>query len=282
MTMTAAPAGRRSTAMQRDAMMDIPATDTDLLLVAEEEEAVDSWGDRLLKLQRFALICAHVLAALSLLAVLLWISALGGLSWKEGEMKQVFNWHPLLMITAFSFMTVASLSFRFRHENRSLLKIAHGMAWTVAILCAIIALIAVFKSHNDPSGYIANLYSLHSWIGCAVIGLYLSQFCMGVLTFAWPLMSPKTRILQIHKFLGPFIYNCVAITILLGVQEKEGFVGCSYPVTEADTFPMKHFFDIPSACRISHALGILVLGITLCTNLALHDFRKETVGQHNL
>jgi cytochrome b-561 len=275
-------AARRSAALQREAMMDIPATDTDPLLVVEEEETVDSWGDRLLKFQRIALICAHVLAALSLLAVLLWISALGGLSWKEGEMKQVFNWHPLLMITAFSFMTVASLSFRFRHENRSLLKWTHGMAWTVAILCAMIALIAVFKSHNDPSGYIANLYSLHSWIGCAVIGLYISQLSVGVFTFAWPVMSPKTRILQIHKFFGPFIYNCVAITILLGIQEKEGFVGCAYPVRQADTFPIKHFLDIPSVCRISHALGILVLGITLCTNLALHDFGKEMVDQHML
>ena len=276
--MTAA-AARRS-ALLKESIMNSP-TDSDPLLVVEEEETADSGGDHLLKFQSFALWSAHILSALSVLVVLLWISALGGLSWQEGKMKPVFNWHPLLMITAFSFMTVASLSFRFRNENRSIKKWMHGMAWTVAALCAIVALFAVFRSHNDPAGYIANLYSLHSWIGCAVIGLYISQFVMGVLTFAWPVMSPKARILKVHKFLGPFIYNCVAITILLGIQEKEGFVGCAYSVSQADTFPMKHFFDIPSVCRTSHALGILVLGITLSTNLALHDFGKET-GQHVL
>ena len=67
----------------------------------------------LASIQQVANLVAHSLALLSLLVVSRWVSQLGGLSWKEGESKQVFNWHPLLMIVAFNFMTVATLSFRF-------------------------------------------------------------------------------------------------------------------------------------------------------------------------
>ena len=225
---------------------------------------------------------AHILAFSSVVLVTLWISNLGGLSWKPGEAKQVFNWHPLLMIAAFAFMTVAALSFRFPYNvgNRAMRKFLHGVAWTVALLSAFIALIAVFKSHNDPqSGYIANLYSLHSWVGIAVIILYLIQFLLGVMSFVWPLPSVtpamKAKVMSFHRFTGPFVYNCTAATILLGIQEKEGFIGCSYPVTEADLFPPKHLMDIPVSCRISHMLGIVVLLLALFTSFALHDFTSN-------
>jgi cytochrome b-561 len=244
----------------------------------------DAWNILVIRLQRYANIMAHVLSLTSVIVVIVWISALGGLSWQSGKAKQVFNWHPLLMICAFLFMTVASLSFRQSFlGNRSRLKFTHGSAWSVAALCALVALIAVFKSHNDAkSGFIANLYSLHSWIGMAVIGMYLIQFFVGVVTFAWPpaSMTPtrKGRILKLHKYVGPFIYNATAATILLGIQEKEGFIGCAYTVTKADVFPIQHFMDIPSVCRTSHGLGILVFGVAFCTNFALYDFGSTSLS----
>lgn len=264
----------------------------------DESNADDSSINRIAKVQRTAHKLAHILSAMCVLVVIWWISLLGGLFWwgPQSSKKHVFNWHPLLMITAFCFMTVAALSFRYRHANRRALKLTHGIAWSVAALCATVALVAVFQSHNDAAvsgGFIANLYSLHSWIGVGVIVLYMTQFCMGVFTFAWPLAiimsSPTNRkacIMRIHKFLGPFIYNCTAATILLGIQEKEGFIGCSYSVSRADLFPPQHFFKIPLACRVSHLLGILVLAVTLCTNLALHEFKSGSVdnssSQHEL
>jgi len=162
-------------------------------------------------------------------------------------------------------------------------KLLHGMAWTVAFLSALVALIAVFKSHNDPqSGYIANLYSLHSWVGVAVILLYSIQFFMGIFSFVWPLPSVtpavKAKVMSFHRFMGPFVYNCSAATILLGIQEKEGFIGCSYSVNEADLFPPKHIMDIPASCRISHTLGIVVLCLALFTSFALHEFTNKRPG----
>lgn len=253
----------------------------------------DEWSSTLLKTQRYANILAHLLSITSVIVVIVWISSsLGGLSWQQqGQSKQVFNWHPLLMICAFSFMTVATLSFRTKMllTQRSQQKLLHGIAWSVAAMCAFVALLAVFKSHNDEtSGFIANLYSFHSWIGMTVIILYMIQFVLGILTFAWPLasMTPvrKARILQIHKFVGPFIYNATAATILLGIQEKESFIGCAYSVSEADYYPWRHFGEIPSVCKTSHVLGFLVLLVAFCTNLTLYDFRTMPVSssQHIL
>mmetsp|Transcript_52356 Transcript_52356/g.157139 ORF Transcript_52356/g.157139 Transcript_52356/m.157139 type:complete len:89 (+) Transcript_52356:768-1034(+) len=78
----------------------------------------------------------------------------------------------------------------------------------------------------------------------------------------------------LHKFMGPFIYISMAATILLGIQEKEGFIGCHYEVTKPDLFPPAHLSEIPRACKISHSLGIIVLVTTLSTTFALHDFNS--------
>jgi cytochrome b-561 len=252
----------------------------------EGPPSAHAWNARLQQVQRVSLFAAHLSSLLSVAVVISWIHLLGGLSWKQGESKRIFNWHPLLMVVAFSFMTVASLSFRYKHSSRQYLKTTHVMSWTVAALCALIALIAVFQSHNDPiSGFIANLYSLHSWIGCFVIFMYVAQFAIGLFSFAWSpsSLTPlwKARLLIFHRFLGPTIYNGVAITALLGIQEKEGFVGCAYTVTKADTFPISHFWEIPTACRVSHLLGILVLLTALATNLSCHQFvAAETDRRH--
>lgn len=156
-----------ATATDNDPLLERSTEDDDdsgllsmLLANEQNDQNTDAWSALLSRMQRYANIMAHVLSLTSVIVVILWISALGGLSWEKGKGKQVFNWHPLLMICAFSFMTVASLSFRFKFTtNRSTLKWTHGVAWSVAAISALVALIAVFKSHNDAeSGFIANLY----------------------------------------------------------------------------------------------------------------------------
>ena len=237
----------------------------------------EEWLMQLRRIQTMACFVSHGLSVLGVILVLVWVHLLGGLSWKEGESKKVFNWHPLLMIVAFCFMTVASLSFRFplRSNNRWTTKFVHGAAWFVAGISAFIALLAVFKSHNDKvSGFIANLYSLHSWIGMGVIGLYVVQFLAGFFSFGMQVTSrtQRAKLLTLHSFLGPFIYVAMTATVLLGIQEKEGFVKCGYTVDKADTFPLSHLGQIPPACLVSHILGIVVLGTALCTIFALHNF----------
>jgi len=46
---------------------------------------------------------------------------------------------------------------------------------------------------------------------------------------------------------------------MLGTQEKEGFIGCGYrgvTLTEKDSNPITHFFDIPRVCRVGNFVGL--------------------------
>ena len=46
---------------------------------------------------------------------------------------------------------------------------------------------------------------------------------------------------------------------MLGIQDKEGFIGCSYrdvTLTEKDSNPITHFFDIPRVCRVGNFVGL--------------------------
>ena len=45
----------------------------------------------------------------------------------------------------------------------------------VALLSAVIALIAVFDSHNLVDPPTANLYTIHSWVGISAVALFAFQ-----------------------------------------------------------------------------------------------------------
>ena len=188
----------------------------DGLVVIVPTEGTDmsaNWSERLSRLQQGAVFLSHVLALIAIVLVTWWVQLLGGLSWNSGEAKRTFNYHPLMMVIAFTFMTVASLSFRYpflRYQN----KLTHALSWSIATLCGIIALVAVFQSHNDlQSGFIANMYSMHSWIGIVVVIVYLSQWLVGI--YAFGLGNPSWRgvAILVHKYVGPIIYQGVAVVI---------------------------------------------------------------------
>lgn len=251
------------------------------------------WNVVMVRSQQTSLIVAPLLALSALLYVSVWISRLGGLAWEHGHSKLIFNWHPLMMILAFLFMTVATISFRYPtmiaqgRISRTTAKWCHGLCWTVAALCMMIGLIAVFRSHNDPiSGFIANLYSFHSWVGLTIVICYMFQLLAGAGVFGIPdrlaiSASVKAKLLQIHSFMGPLLYQGICLTILLGIQEKEGFIGCGYQVDEADTKPWKHHGEIPAVCRISHGMGFMVLLTAFMTSFAMHSFDRGVGHRRN-
>lgn len=233
-------------------------------LLPSTPDDVEAWNCQVDRAQRISLLLAHVLAIVLLTVTGRWVSQLGGLSWEKGQAKLLFNWHPLLMILAFCFMTVASLSFRYRDFNlsRRTSKLLHGVGWAVGAGCMVVGLMAVFFSHNDRnSGFIANMYSLHSWVGMTVCSMYAMQFLVGVGAFVLPDRAfgiseiSKSKIAQVHSFFGPMLYLSVMLTILLGIQEKEGFVGCGYKVDAPDMIPFRNFSKIPVVCKQSHAVS---------------------------
>jgi len=243
------------------------------------EDDVQRFTARLKQLQVVAISLAHLIALVTMVLVVHWAHLMGGFSWKTGEATRVFNWHPVLMITAFAFMTVATLVFRLPMD-RPLRKSLHIVSWMVTTLCAVIGILAVFKSHTDRvSGLFPNMWSMHSWIGAIVIVMYLVQFFMGMLTFAVPRQSLtpsyKAKVLLVHKYLGPFIYVGSGVTIMLGIMEQETWTGCDYMVTEPDLTLFEHFNEIPYMCKVSHSIGICVLAMMMCTSFVFHNFGDE-------
>mmetsp|Transcript_21500 Transcript_21500/g.32882 ORF Transcript_21500/g.32882 Transcript_21500/m.32882 type:complete len:302 (-) Transcript_21500:16-921(-) len=271
--------------------LEIQASPEDSEQQETTDEDEDKFGGSIKFLQHVASLTAHGLALMSVCVVTYWISLPavggGGLSWSKGDAKRVFNWHPLMMVTAYAFMTVASLSFRtWDNIPRSNRKAFHAIAWTVAFMCGLIGLVAVFKSHNDgASGYIANMYSLHSWIGSLVAALFILQFASAHMAIGFfpRFMSSlrlKTQILAVHQYLGPVIYVTTGATIMLGIQEKEGFIGtCAYQVDDADLMPIRHFFEISLECRVSHILGLIVFLEVLLGTFCLYEFPETKSRQ---
>ncbi|KAJ1392627.1 hypothetical protein B484DRAFT_408444, partial [Ochromonadaceae sp. CCMP2298] len=70
---------------------------------------------------------------------------LGGLNWGE----RVFNWHPVLMVAGFMFLSVsAMLQYRVVRLPKAAQKALHAGLHAGAIVCIITALAAVVTSHN--------------------------------------------------------------------------------------------------------------------------------------
>lgn len=244
--------------------------------------------------QSVSIIMSLLLSPVAIILVSIWASSLGGVSWSQGEAPRVFNWHPVLMVTAYAMMNVGALIFRVsgtsayqtstsaltassHSKKRGIAKLFHASSWSLIFIFGIVAMLAVFKSHNDPiSGYIANLYSFHSWAGVLTLTLYTLQFIVGVLAFGG-FLSGRSRfsspaVMEIHKFTGTYIHILVTATIMMGIQEKEGFVQCSYSVDSADLMPLLNYGQIPYACKISHGLGLVILAMGLCTSFGLARF----------
>jgi len=167
---------------------------------------------------------------------------LGGFAW-QSDPKHEFNWHPLLMTLGMIYLYGNGiLMYRmFRNERKRKLKLLHAGIMITVFLCAVIALKAVFDSHNlNPCKHpseegdicpLPNLYSLHSWLGLLTVILFLFQWLAGMITFLFPGLASHLRAsyLPVHLFFGLLIFVSACATALLGITEKTIFgLGSKY------------------------------------------------------
>ena len=73
-------------------------------------------------------------------------------------------------------LLVAMLLYRTqRNVRKRRLKLTHAGMMLFIILLVVIALVAVFDSHNLAPTPIPNMYSLHSWVGLTTVILFCCQ-----------------------------------------------------------------------------------------------------------
>jgi cytochrome b-561 len=113
----------------------------------------------------------------------------------------------------------------FRFGRKRNLKITHATIHALAFLFAVFGLIAVFDSHNYALPKIPNLYSLHSWIGIASVGLFICQYLFGFFCYLFPMVREPMKVfyMPIHVFCGLLGYALALGAALLGLSEKAFF-----------------------------------------------------------
>ncbi|CAM8887816.1 hypothetical protein QQ045_026161 [Rhodiola kirilowii] len=169
---------------------------------------------------------AHVLAIVGAALVLLWtIHFRGGLAWEASNKGLIFNLHPVLMLIGFIILGgEAIISYKSLPLKKETKKLIHLVLHAVALVLGAIGIYAAFKYHNESG--IANLYSLHSWIGIGVISLYAVQWIYGFIIFFYPGGSASLRSVSLpwHVLFGAFVYILAIATATLGFLEKLTFL----------------------------------------------------------
>nr|KAJ0222180.1 hypothetical protein LSAT_V11C200099830 [Lactuca sativa] len=172
----------------------------------------------------------HVLAVAGAVMVLVWnIHFRGGLAWESSNKNLIFNVHPVLMLIGLVIMggEAAIVSYKALPFKKAEKKLIHLILHAIALILGIIGIYMAFKNHNESG--LANLYSLHSWIGIGVIVLYGVQWIYGFLVFFYPGGTGDLRkeSLPWHVLFGMFVYILAVANSALGFLEKLTFLESS-------------------------------------------------------
>ncbi|KAF9623940.1 hypothetical protein IFM89_006667 [Coptis chinensis] len=133
--------------------------------------------------------------------------------------------HPVLMLIGFIILGgEAIISYKALPWGKDVKKLIHLVLHAIALILGIIGVYTAFKFHNESG--IANLYSLHSWLGIGTICLYGVQWLYGFLVFFFPGGSTALRSdsLPWHVLFGMFVYVLAVCSAVLGFLEKLTFL----------------------------------------------------------
>ncbi|KAL7183821.1 hypothetical protein ACSBR2_026072 [Camellia fascicularis] len=174
-------------------------------------------------------IVAHVLGIAGAVMVLVWcIHFRGGLAWDSFNKSLIFNIHPVLILIGLIIIGgEAIISYKALPLKKEVKKLIHLVLHSIALILGIVGVYAAFKYHNESG--IANLYSLHSWLGIGIIVLYGVQWIYGFIVFFYPggTASIRRESLPWHVLFGLFVYILAIGNAALGFLEKLTFIESS-------------------------------------------------------
>ncbi|KAI4313657.1 hypothetical protein L6164_026616 [Bauhinia variegata] len=170
---------------------------------------------------------AHLFGLLAIILLLIWLlNYRGGIDYDSDNGFLVFNVHPLMMFLGFIFLAgEAMMAYHTVPGERKTQKSVHMILHLIAIILGIVGLCAVFKFHD--MGNIADVYSLHSWIGIGTFCLFCLQWLFGFFTFFASNSMDSTRrmIAPWHISGGRALLYMAICTALTGLIEKYQFLG---------------------------------------------------------
>ncbi|CAN0870457.1 Probable transmembrane ascorbate ferrireductase 4 [Linum grandiflorum] len=124
--------------------------------------------------------------------------------------------HPLLMVIGFIFVSgEAILVHRWLPCSRNAKKLVHLGLQGVALSCG---MLGMWTKFHGRKGFLANFYSLHSWMGLLCISLFAAQWLMGLVSF-WYRGVRMSR-LPWQVFVGLYTYALGIATAETGILER--------------------------------------------------------------
>jgi hypothetical protein len=232
-----------------------------------------------------SLILGRLFSLAALILVIFWAHGtdnsrgyLGGLNWKEN----VFNFHPVMMIASFFFTGWSITAYRIKSISMKYKKYLHLFAHILAKICLTIGLRAVYVSKRDSDDYHYHLLSLHTWLGTLTAILLIQNDFFGAITFLFPFLSRHIQKFYrpYHIFFGKMAFIFLVITIETGIMEENTFLVCSPSADKVDNSPGSHYLVIPSGCRLSSGLGLVIALAMLFLVFALRNQRSNQYADH--
>ncbi|KJH47388.1 cytochrome b561 [Dictyocaulus viviparus] len=147
-----------------------------------------------------------------------------GLKWPSKDDNGGINLHGMLMSIGFVFLQgEALLSYRlYRYDNDILSKCIHSVFHVLSLSFCITAFIVMIlqRSYHGQNHFT----TFHSWIGIAVIFLYIMQSLFGFINFLLSVISEEVRgnFLPLHQTLGSLLFTVSIVQAAIGYTRYNG------------------------------------------------------------
>eukprot|EP00389_Voromonas_pontica_P018132 GDKH01028534.1.p1 GENE.GDKH01028534.1~~GDKH01028534.1.p1 ORF type:complete len:242 (-),score=46.69 GDKH01028534.1:418-1143(-) len=200
-----------------------------------------------------------VVAALvmTLVWIFIWLQPSGaGLGSGSASKKQLFNWHPFLMVAGYiACMGEALIMFRSYGGPRPTRKRFHGILNFAAWGFATAGLVIVILYHEAIQ--VPHFYSAHSWVGLLVFGMTTVQLLVAIFVFGLQKASSGVRaaLMPWHRVGGKFIFMGSVAAMVSGFMQKQRFDS----TVEPEKFAQMHLLTNTVAIVIVLAAGCILV-----------------------